>query len=97
MVYELASLGLPFIAVVQADNQQLISKYIKENNLGTICGDWNNFNPAQLKKEVDLLIENYQRRENEHNKLIKTVNKNGAELVAKGILEEYEKYCNSNA
>ncbi|MDR0919482.1 MAG: DUF354 domain-containing protein [Oscillospiraceae bacterium] len=96
MVYELASLGLPFIAVVQADNQQLVSEYIDKNNLGTICGDWNNFDSLQLKEEVELLIGNYERRVEEHNNLIKAVNKNGAELVAKGILEEYGKYCNSN-
>ena len=86
MIYELAALGMPTITITQADNQLLIADYLNKNNLMKNIGDWQNVDFDYLKNEAIVLLSNYDRRKAEAEKLVKTVDKNGAVSVVKNVL-----------
>ena len=87
MVYELASIGIPTLLITQAENQRLIAKYVHENGLMKWLGDWDSVTSKQLIEEVISLLNDITRRQQESDKLTKTVNKNGANQLASAILE----------
>jgi len=87
MVYELASLGLPTVVITQADNQHNIADYLQRNKLMKWIGDWKNIHPETIKDETENLLKDTVRRETESERLIKTVDRNGALNAAQAILE----------
>jgi spore coat polysaccharide biosynthesis predicted glycosyltransferase SpsG len=86
MVYELAALGIPTITIVQANNQILIADYLSRNGLMRCVGNWENYDFAFLRNETEALLGDYNRRKSESNKLIQTVDRNGAMNAAKAVL-----------
>jgi spore coat polysaccharide biosynthesis predicted glycosyltransferase SpsG len=89
MVYELAALGIPTITIVQADNQILIADYLSRNSLMRCVGDWENTNLDELRREVESLLINNERRELESYRLRRIVDRNGALNAARAILGFY--------
>lgn len=89
MVYELAALGIPTITIVQADNQILIADYLSRNSLMRCVGDWENTNLDELRREVESLLINNERREIESYRLRRIVDRNGALNAARAILGFY--------
>lgn len=87
MVYELASLGLPAIVITQADNQNLIAKYLQRNKMMRWVGSWSDANPELLRQETISLLNDPIRRKTEAQLLTQKVNRNGAVEAAKVILK----------
>jgi spore coat polysaccharide biosynthesis predicted glycosyltransferase SpsG len=90
MSYELAALGIPSIAVVQADNQRAIAEYWQENGLMRICGSWDDYSFEVIKSEISSLLLDYARRASESERLQQTVNKNGVYRIVEIISEAAE-------
>jgi spore coat polysaccharide biosynthesis predicted glycosyltransferase SpsG len=86
MVYELAVLGLPAITISQAENQFFVAEYMLRKGLMKNVGNWKNVDFDYVKKEVQLLLDDTNRRKFESAKLVKMVNKNGAVNAAKEIV-----------
>ena len=93
MIYELASIGLPAIAITQAENQFLIAEFISRKKLMKCAGNWENVDYNCLKNEVVSLLCDYNRRKSESEWLMKVVDRNGAMNSAKKIIETH---MNSN-
>jgi len=87
MVYELAALGIPSIIIVQADNQKQIANHLDKNGLMRYIGDWNKTDSKQIRHETENLLGDAQRRKRESKALKQAVSRNGAENVAKKLLE----------
>jgi len=86
--YELAALGIPCICVLQANNQSMFAGYLKKSGLMRVLGDWGSFDKKLLRREVKALLGDYPRRLDEHNRLVKSVNRQGSKLLADRILRE---------
>jgi len=97
MVYELAAIGLPTIVIPQADNQNMIAKYLESNNLMKWLGNWNSVDEKTLGAEAESLLGNFVRRKSESRLLSQSVNRSGALKSAKSILNHkilLSKYTN---
>lgn len=94
-VYELASMGLPTILIVQADNQKKIAEYFAQHKLMTGLGDWTQFCAEALRQETITLLEDYPRRMRESAALRQSVDKNGANRLAQELLQRYEHKINT--
>ena len=90
MIYELAAIGLPTIAITQADNQLIGAAYITRHNLVNCIGSWENVDYEQLKQETNNLLQDYAKRKAQAAKLLATVDKNGAVNAAKEIIRVSE-------
>ncbi|MDR0964458.1 MAG: hypothetical protein LBM60_07575 [Clostridium sp.] len=89
-VYELASMGLPTILVVQADNQAKIAEYLSRHKLMTSVGDWTQFQEEALCQETKALLDDTARRMRESIALRQLVNKDGANKLAQELLRRFE-------
>ena len=86
MVYELAAIGMPCVAVVQADNQIIAADYLSKNDIIVNIGSWDYLNHSRFQQEVSSLLLDYSRRNDMSAKMLKLVDKNGAMNAARGIL-----------
>jgi spore coat polysaccharide biosynthesis predicted glycosyltransferase SpsG len=81
MTYELASIGLPSLSIIQADNQKKIAEYMNRNGLIKCVGNWKNINIELLCNESNALLSDYSRRLAQSNSLYKTVDKKGVNNI----------------
>ena len=86
MIYELAALGLPTIAITQADNQLIGADYMTRRGLINCIGSWESVDPDKLKRTAASLLTDFTARKSQSSKLIETVNKNGAINAAREII-----------
>ena len=89
MIYELAALGLPTIAIIQADNQRLGAGYLARRRLVKCLGAWNNVDYDLLKHEVISTLNDFAGRKEKSSELLELVDKNGATNAANEILTLY--------
>jgi UDP-2,4-diacetamido-2,4,6-trideoxy-beta-L-altropyranose hydrolase len=85
IVYEVASIGLPSIVTVQADNQRGLAAYLKRNALMEYIQNSDDITTT-LRQSTSSLLSNYQRRTSENLILQKTVARNGGKKVVDTIL-----------
>jgi spore coat polysaccharide biosynthesis predicted glycosyltransferase SpsG len=90
MVYESAALGLPTLLVNQADNQLKIAEYMHRHKLMKWVGSWSDTKPDILRSETESLLNDFERRKTESERLKTVVNKDGAKEVVKEILNMRE-------
>lgn len=81
--YELCCLGIPFMTIVVADNQELNAKVLERKKISINLGWYNKLNTEEIKNNLQYLIGDYKRR--------MLMSKNGRELVdgrgAKRVLD----------
>jgi len=94
MIYELASLGVPSIVIVQADNQELIAEYMARNELLINVGSSESNILSDLKREVSSLLLDYKKRKSLSKNMLENVDKNGAMNAADEILRIASEHMN---
>lgn len=91
MVYELAALGIPSVLISQADNQLKIAEFLNSSKLMKWLGSWSSTSSKELLSEVEVLLNDKERRKAEHRSLLQTVDRNGARNVAVAVLNIVKK------
>jgi UDP-2,4-diacetamido-2,4,6-trideoxy-beta-L-altropyranose hydrolase len=85
MVYEAASLGIPMVVIVQADNQKRIARYLDKNEAAVAFVDVPP-DRNELYESVSVLIHDFDRRQRMHDISPGLVNRNGVSEVADYII-----------
>jgi UDP-2,4-diacetamido-2,4,6-trideoxy-beta-L-altropyranose hydrolase len=96
MVYELAALGMPSVSIVQADNQKIIAEYLNKNALMKVIDYLDKTKMKFLCYEVESLLNDFKRREQESLNLKKTISRHGAQNVARKLIEIIKGAKNGN-
>ena len=92
IVYELCAIGLPAIVIAQAANQMGIYNYINKNNMMEGLGDWKSIDFEQLYVSTCNLLNDFEKRKTQSERITNSVNKNGVAKVASVLANMVENY-----
>lgn len=84
--YELCCLGVPFMTVIVADNQEFNAELLERENISINLGWYNKLNTEEIKIKLSDLIDDYKRRTIMSKNARKLVNGKGAGRVSDEIL-----------
>lgn len=88
-VYELCTMGVPFMGYSFADNQKPVLSYLQKQDIAPYCGDYREKqdNLFDSFKEQLLLFRDHELRQDLHQKEIQMVDGRGAKRIARMLLQ----------
>lgn len=85
-IYELSSIGVPTIVISQAENQLMASNKVAEYDMMIDLGYYINVRKEDIKKSVNYLISNYDKRLSMNINCKKNIVKNGVKNIVDEIM-----------
>lgn len=88
-LYELASLGVPTLFVIQADNQLRLAEYMEKNKIMINLGWYYNLKEKVLLDEIINIVNNKQIRLKLSSNSTKIINSDGVQNIVKKMIEYF--------
>lgn len=86
-IYELSSIGVPTIVISQAENQLMAANKVAEYGMMMDLGYYINIKKGDIKKSVNYLISNYDKRLSMNINCKKNIVKNGVKNIVDEIMD----------